>query len=101
MFPRSLLLAALVFAARAAAQAGLPDPVFVAGEDVRRFEAEKALTNAERQSRREALRSSLRSQGEEASSHYAPKQLSPQERAELREQLRRPTPDSNPSRTSP
>ena len=101
MFPRLLLLVALVFAARAAAQAGLPGPMVVAGEDVRRLETDNALSSAERQRRRDALRSALKSQGEDASSSYAPKQLSPQQRAELREQLRRQAPDPSSPRTTP
>jgi hypothetical protein len=48
--------------------------------------------NAERQRRREALRSALRSQGDEVQITIAPRQLSPQERAQLRELLRRRAP---------
>ena len=99
MYLRSLIFGAVLCAEGAAAQAVPPTLWMVRGEAVQPSETDPAQGNAERQRRREALRSVLRSQGDEGQTVIAPRQLSPQERAELREQLRRQAPE--PGRSGP
>jgi len=99
MYLRLLLLGAVLWAEGAAAQAVSPTLWMVRGEAVLPPETDAAPGNAERQKRREALRSALRSQGDEGQAVTVPRQLSPQERAELREQLRRQAPE--PGRSGP
>jgi len=91
MLLRFFLLGAFLCAEGAAAQAVLPDVRAVRSEAVQAPETDLGPGSAERQRRREALRSALRSQEDEVHSTIAPRQLSPQERAQLRELLRRQT----------